>query len=108
MTLRGLPALDCFALQDVAGRARRNRVGHEDDHLPFAVRAKTLLASVLVFNLKDVSVRTFNTNTHGRPASRTTLEEDSRSTENGDGRIDSRTTIGPLLVTPQTLTGEHY
>jgi hypothetical protein len=39
------------------------------------MRAEALLASVLVFDLKDVPVRTFNANSHVRPASRTAEEK---------------------------------
>ena len=48
------------------------RIGNEDNHLAFAMRAKALLAGVLVFDFKDVSVGTFDANSHVRPASRTT------------------------------------
>jgi hypothetical protein len=80
--LAGLAALDGFALKDTA-RVGGERVRNVDDHLTFAMWAKALLASVLVFNFKDVPVRTFNANTHVRPASRTTeVAEKEREKQN--------------------------
>ena len=67
-----LPALDRLALQNVARLRRGERIGNLDKHLAFAMRAEALLASVLIFDFKDVSVGTFDANSHGRPASRTT------------------------------------
>ena len=74
MMMRCLTALDRLALQDVARLAGGERIGNLDKHLAFAMRAEAFLACVLIFDFEDVSVGTFDANSHGRPASRTTEE----------------------------------
>ena len=69
--LSGLPPLDGLALQDIARLGSRQRIGNLDKHLAFAMRAEALLASVLIFDFEDVSVGTFDLNSHRRPASPT-------------------------------------
>lgn len=69
--MRGLPALNGFALQNIARRIGSKRIGYLDNHLAFAVWAKAFLASVLVFNFEGMPVGTFDLNSHVRPASRT-------------------------------------
>lgn len=63
----GLAALDCFALQGVGGAAHGEGIGHLHDDLAFAVRAEAFLAGVLILDLEDMSVGTFDLNSHGRP-----------------------------------------
>lgn len=63
-----LAALNRFALQHIAG-VGGECVRNVDDHLPLAMRAEALLASVFVFDLKDVPIRAFDANSHVRPAS---------------------------------------
>lgn len=71
---RSLPALDRFTLQCFAGFAHGERIGNLHDHLALAMRAQAFLPGVLVFDFEDVSVGTFNLNSHGRPTSRTADE----------------------------------
>ena len=76
--MRRLPPRDRFALQHVARRCRGKRIGYLDNYLAFAMRAKALLASVLIFDFERMPVGTFALNSHVRPASRTVedLEEE--------------------------------
>jgi hypothetical protein len=76
LMLRSLAALHGFTLKSFAGLADGEGVGNLHDHLAIAVRAKALLTGVFVFDFKDVSVGTFNLNSHGRPTSRTTDERE--------------------------------
>ena len=71
MMMRRLPPRDRFALQNVASRICGERIGYLDNDLAFAVRAKALLASVLIFDFERMPVGTFALNSHVRPASRT-------------------------------------
>jgi hypothetical protein len=71
MVMRRLPPRDCFALQDVARRRHGKRIGYLDNYLALAMRAKALLASVLIFDFERMPVGTFALNSHVRPASRT-------------------------------------
>ena len=69
--LRGLATFDRFALQNFCGVGDGRRIRHLYQHLPFAMWAETLLAGVLIFDFEDMSVGTFDLNSHGRPASPT-------------------------------------
>jgi hypothetical protein len=71
MVVRSLSPRDRLALQRIVHRHQRKGVGHLDDYLAFAVRAKALLASVLIFDFECMPVGTFDLNSHVRPASRT-------------------------------------
>ncbi len=82
-----MPPFDRFALEDIA-RLGREKVGNVDYHLTFAMRAKPFLAGVLVFDLKAVSVRTFNSNSHVRPPSRTAEVE--KSSEPSNAAVGNR------------------
>jgi hypothetical protein len=48
------------------------------------MRTKALLARVLIFDFENMSVGTFDANSHGRPTSRTTEDE---KTESGNSEI---------------------
>ena len=74
--MRGLPALDRFALQCFARLAHGERIGNLDDDLAFAVWAQAFLPGVLIFDFEDVPVGTFDLNSHGRRTSRTTDERE--------------------------------
>jgi hypothetical protein len=78
MLMRRLPPRDRLTLQDVTRRIGSERIGYLDNHLAFAVWAKALLASVLIFDFERMPVGTFALNSHVRPASRTVedLEEE--------------------------------
>ena len=71
MMLSSLATLDRLALQHVGGVTSRECVGHLHQDLAFAMWAEALLAGVLIFNFEDMSVGTFDLNSHGRPASPT-------------------------------------
>src|SRR6266513_1435356 len=71
MRMRRLPPRERFALQHIARRIGRERIGYLDNHLAFAMGTKALLARVLIFDFECMPVGTFDLNSHVRPASRT-------------------------------------
>jgi hypothetical protein len=70
-----LAALDRFALELVVRVRGGDGVWNLDENLSLAMRAEALLAGVLILDLEDVSVGTFDANSHGQPTFRTTEEK---------------------------------
>src|SRR5437868_4011952 len=98
MLMRCLSPRDGLTLQNVARRIRRERIGYLDNYLAFAMRAKALLASVLIFDFERMPVGTFALNSHVRPASRTVedLEKDAKCCESAS-RVRRLTPRSQLL-----------
>ena len=65
----GLAMADGVFLQLVGFVEQRERIGHDDDHLAFAMGAKAFLAGVLVFDFERMPVGAFDLNSHARRAS---------------------------------------
>ena len=78
LELGGALGVECLAAWRCADRVflqlvgfieQRERIGHDDDHLAFAMGAEALLAGVLVFDFERVPIGAIDLNSHARPAS---------------------------------------
>jgi hypothetical protein len=75
MVLRRLATLNRLLLKNVARLGFAERVGNLHQHLAFAMWAEAFLAGVFIFDSEDVSVGTFDLNSHGRPTSGTAEDQ---------------------------------
>lgn len=90
---------DGVLLQLVGFVEQRERVGDDDNHLAFAMRAEAFLAGVLVFDFELMPVGAFDLNSHARASLPQPLEigatRDDASTYGTWNYRERRTAIRP-------------